>query len=641
MKIKKKLIQSVCLFLASVFVFGACKKQEESAVEQLQYSEAKAYEYGVHQFDKVATSDFLVKDGKSSYAILIPDGIDATISNAANELQTLLSEATGATLNIVSDSQAGNAERVISLGNTRKAENEGIRVDGLGLNTHGYAIRTVGKNIYIKDGGSSFGVLWGVYELLTQTVGYNCVAYDTYAFDYASDDVPLYNFTITDSPDYELRLSANGVVYTDSDAAQKLRWILPHKDVYIAPNDPYHNYFYFIPKATYEAEHSKWYSLNGKQLCLTAQGDKAEYEALVSTMVENVKKYIDEDPNKMILTITQEDENDWCKCSACKALCDKYGTDAASNILFINDVAERIENWLDTERNGREVLITMFAYLKTLVAPVVKNADGSYSPIDESMKLRSNVAVLYAPVYAQLTSGLEQPANITTFETIQQWSALCQNFGYWGYSTNYANYMVLYNSFTASQNTYRTILDNMNPRWIFDQGQHNNGNSTVFTHFKMYLQSQWQWDVNRDYYSLKKNFFKTYFGAGATAMETFYDQYTTHMHFIQEEYNVGKGVFENVVKGEYFSYNMLMQWMNLLDEAYKAIEVHKDNPALYEKMYNHINLEGLSIKFLILKLYQGRLSMAELNEMKTQFNQELRMHGVTNFGTETSFDAFQ
>jgi hypothetical protein len=81
--------------------------------------------------------------------------------------------------------------------------------------------------------------------------------------------------------------------------------------------------------------------------------------------------------------------------------------------------------------------------------------------------------------------------------------------------------------------------------------------------------------------------------------------------------------------------------MHLLDEAYAAIEVHKNDPALYEKLYKHINLEGLSVKFLILKLYQGRLSATELNEMKTQFNQELRMHGVTNFGTETSFDAFQ
>lgn len=641
MKIKKKIIQAICLFMASTFVLGACKKEEKSSMEQFTYSEANVYEYGVHNFEKSVTSDFFVKDGKSEYAILIPDGIDATISNAANELQTLLYEATGATLTILSDAQASNTQKVVSLGNTAKADAAKVSVDGLGLNTNGYTIRTVDKNVYIKDGGSSFGVLWGVYEFLTQTVGYNCVAYDTYVFDAASDDVPLYNFNVTDSPDFELRLAANGIIYTDSAAAQKLRWVLPHKDVYIAPSQPYHNYFYFIPKNTYEAEHSKWYSLDGKQLCLTAQGDKAEYEKLVETMVENVKKHIDADPHKMVLTITQQDENDWCKCTACKALYEQYGTDAASNILFINDVAERIENWLNTERNGRKILIAMFAYLKTLVAPVVKNGDGTYSPIDENMKLRDNVAVLYAPVYAQHTSGLEQEENSTTYETIKQWSALCKNFGYWGYTTNYANYMVLYNSFAAAQNTYRTLLDNINPRWIFDQGQHNNGNSTAFTHFKMYLNAQWQWDVNREYYALKKNFFKVYFGAAADTMEKFFDQYTTHMHFLQEEYNVGKGVFENVVKGEYFSYNMLVQWLSLIDEAYAAIEVHKNDLALYEKLYNHINLESLSVKFLILKLYQGRLSTAELNELKTQFNQEIRMHGITNFGTETSFDAFQ
>lgn len=639
MKFKNRLVQTLCVSLAAVFFLCSCNASSHNTLNGIDYSEPKPYENGVHRFDKTVTSEYIALNGRSDYVIIIPEGLDATITNSANELQTLFFEATGATLNILSESMVSDSQKVISLGNTERAK--GVSVENLGLNTHGYVIKTVGTDVFIKDGGSSFGVLWGVYEFLTQTVGYNCVAYDTYVFSAPSTEVPLYNFNVVDSPDYELRLSANGIVYTDSAAAQKLRWVLPHKDVYIAPNYPYHNYFDFIPKSTYENDHPKWYSLDGKQLCLTAQGDEEEYEALVETMVETVKKYIDADPEKMILTITQQDENVWCKCSACKALFDKYGTDAANNIMFINDVAERIENWLNTERGGRKVLITMFAYFKTINAPVIKNQDGTYSPIDEKVICRDNVAVLYAPVYAQLTSGLEQPENVSTYETIKQWAPLCKNFGYWGYTTNYANYMVLYNSFSAAQNTYRTLLENMNPRWIFDQGQHDNGNSTAFTHFKMYLNSQWQWDVNRDYKTLKENFFNVYFGSAAETMKQFFDEYSTHMYYIQEEYNVGKGIFENVVKNEYFSYNTLKQWLSLIDKAYEEIEVYRNNSELYEKIYNHINLESLSVKFLILKLYQGRLSVAELNALKTQFNQELRTHGLTTFGTATSFDAFQ
>ena len=45
---------------------------------------------------------------------------------------------------------------------------------------------------------------------------------------------------------------------------------------------------------------------------------KTSMEIRVDTMVENVKKYIEADPEKKILVISQEDENVWCKCSACK-----------------------------------------------------------------------------------------------------------------------------------------------------------------------------------------------------------------------------------------------------------------------------------------------------------------------------------
>jgi hypothetical protein len=156
----------------------------------------------------------------------------------------------------------------------------------------------------------------------------------------------------------------------------------------------------------------------------------------------------------------------------------------------------------------------------------------------------------------------------------------------------------------------------------------------------MYLNSQWSWDVNRSYKELKDNFFETYFGAGSEAMEKLFNAYQTHMNYLQEEFNTGAAIMENVVKVETFPYNLVKQWLGYIDEAYKAIEVYKGNEELYEKYYNHINLEGLSMKFLMLKLHQGRLSNEELLKMKMEFNQEIRIHGVTNLGTGTRIDAF-
>ena len=644
---KKSLIKILSLVLSLVFILSGCNSSNSGGTSDpsnpnaIEYSEANAYTGGLHQINATKTSEYLVRQGRSDYFIVVPDQRNVTVYGAANELQALLNEATGATLNIIPESELPLTAKYVSLGDTNVSKDNGVSVDGLGLNSHGYVVKTINKNVYIKSGGSGFGVLWGVYEMLKHTVGYNCVAYDTWSFDSdLNGDAMVCDFNVVDNPDFELRLANNGIIYTDSAAAQKLRFILPHKDVYISPNKPYHNFFYFIPKGEYQATHSKWFSLDGKQLCLTAQGDEQEYQALVNTMVDTVKKYIEADPEKKILVISQEDENVWCKCNSCKALYNKYGTDAASYIMFLNDVAEKIEQWLNAEHNGREVLITMFAYQKTEDAPVKLNSDGTYSPIDNEVVLRKNCAVMYAPVYAEHVYGLDQPTNATSLETMKKWGALCSNFGYWGYTTNYTNYMVMYNSFSASQNTYRTILDTLNPRWIFDQGQHNNGNSTAFTHFKMYLNSQWSWDVNRSYTELKKNFFDTYFGAGSQAMQNLFNAYSTHMNYLLETFNAGATIFENVVKPETFAFNTVKQWLGYIDQAYKAIEIYKGNEALYEKYYNHINLEALSLKFIILKLHQGRLSNEELNKIKTEFNQEVRIHGVTTLGESTRIDAF-
>ena len=638
---KKYLSRILSLVLALLFLLSGCNGSGSGEnPDGIEYQEAKAYEGGLHQISATKTEDYLIREGRSDYVIVIPDQRDSTLYGAAGELQDLLNQATGATLNIVSESEMSLSAKYISLGDTTLAQNNGVSTAGLNLNSHGYVVKTINKNVYIKSGGSSFGVLWGVYEMLAHTVGYNCVAYDTWTFDSnLNGNAMVFDFNVVDNPDFELRLANNGVIYTDSAAAQKLRFILPHKDVYIAPNKPYHNFFYFIPKGEY-SNHSDWYSLDGKQLCLTARGNPEEYQALVDTMVEVCKKHIEADPDKKILVISQEDENVWCKCNACKALFNKYGTDAASYIFFLNDVAEKIEQWLNVAHNGREVLITMFAYQKTEPAPVIKKADGTYAPIDNDVVLRKNCAVMYAPVDAEHIFGLDQPRNANSLETMKKWSAVCSNFGYWGYTTNYTNYTIMYNSFAVAQNTYRTILDTLNPRWIFDQGQHNTGNHTAFTHFKMYLNSQWSWDVNKSYEELKDNFFDTYFGAGSTAMEKLFNAYQTHMNYLQEEFNTGAAIMENVVKVETFPYNLVKQWLGYIDEAYKAIEVYKGNEELYEKYYNHINLEGLSMKFLMLKLHQGRLSNEELLKMKMEFNQEIRIHGVTNLGTGTRIDAF-
>lgn len=636
MKGKMK-ITALSVFMALVLTVSACASGGGGSSSGntvnfgdtiVKANEEEYYDGGVHVFNKRENGKYLVKDGKSDYKIVIPTNADRTEVTAASELQNLLAEASGVYLPTVNESALSGNEQIIALGKTDKYASVEIPDE---LNSNGYIIKTVGNDVVIKA-EDSHGVLWGVYEFLTQTTGYECVSYDTWTFDCKKGEVKLYDFDIKDSPDYEFRIVNTGVIYNDEVGSHKMRWLLPHQDIYIQGNgiDAYHNYFQYVGGISAMEEHPKWFSDDGTQLCLTAHGDDEERELMIETIVEKMKEIIDADSGRKILGFTQEDIPAWCTCETCSAYYRKYKTDAGVNIIFVNELARRIKTWLDEERGGREILIHIFAYMKTQLAPSVKGENGEWLPIDEDVMCEDNVAVMIAPVYDQMAHGIDQPENISVQESVLGWKAVCKNFGYWGYCTYYTDDIrVMHPSYMATQNTYRYLLNNVNPVWIFDQGQSAGNNHTGFVFFKCYLQSQWGWDVNRDYRTLKEKFFKGYFGNAADAMEKYFDGYSTIMYNALKLSNTGSNVWTTVCKTEYFPLPVLKEWLSYIDQAKEALEVYKTtNPELYEKLYSHVEIESVSVTYILLKLYSGRFSASELEKIQSDYDAIVSKYGV-------------
>ncbi|MBO4594076.1 MAG: DUF4838 domain-containing protein [Clostridia bacterium] len=641
---KKGLLKTVSIILILAMLFSTgCNKGDKVDPDYsgldltpTEYSEKGMYTGGTHIYRKTVTNDFMISNGESDYYVVIPNDAGKQISFAASEISSLMNEATGVVLRTVKESELPVGAKYISLGNTSLAESTGISVPDT-LNTNGFIIRTVNKNVYICA-KHEFGVLWGTYELLTQTVGYKCVAYDAYVFDDVTD-VPLYDFEITDNPDFEYRLSNTGKYYTNSDRAYKMRFALPHSDFYLAPSKPYHNFFYFIPE-TNRSVHPKWFSDDGTQLCLSAHGDEAERTLLVNAMVEALKKNIDADTSKKLITVTQMDGSTWCKCPTCASYRETYGTDAGLDVIFINEVAEKIENWLNTERNGREVVIAIFAYNKTETAPSRKNTDGTYSPIDEKVVCRDNVAVMYAPIFARFAYGLDQPENIQTQEIMKGWSACCKYFGYWGYCTNFSNYNTPYNVYGQTKGTYKLILENFSPIWMFDQGAYSTPNCSGFNDFKTYLQSRWGWDVNLDYNELKREFFDIYFGRASNVMEQMFDEIITQCQYIQDEYGSNTTIAEQTTDSRFWSLRQLETWYDYIEQAYRAIEIYADNAEKYQTYRDHICIESVFVRYTILKLYSSSLSSKEEAEMKQQLKEDCERLHITHLSEDSLISNF-
>ena len=83
----------------------------------------------------------------------------------------------------------------------------------------------------------------------------------------------------------------------------------------------HHNLLYWLPPDRYLAEHPQWYALYGgkrggrlSQLCICTSNSEA-----VRTLIDNVKRYLRENPEVKIVGVIPEDGFGMCQCDACVA----------------------------------------------------------------------------------------------------------------------------------------------------------------------------------------------------------------------------------------------------------------------------------------------------------------------------------
>ena len=159
----------ICLILSSIFAVSAltsCKDNEESSPPNTEYTPYEATlggESATHKNDSVKTSDFLVKDGKTSYQILYPADAAKTVLTAVDELKLFFKEATDIALTAVSDAEYDAAGNYLSVGETKLLAVAELTVDKALLGEQGAQVRTKNKSVFMC-GASDLGTLYSVYE---------------------------------------------------------------------------------------------------------------------------------------------------------------------------------------------------------------------------------------------------------------------------------------------------------------------------------------------------------------------------------------------------------------------------------------------------------------------------------------------
>lgn len=600
---------------------------------------AKADMTGNHVRIVSDTEEYIVKDGKTDYKVVLPENCSSIITTAASELTTFFYEATGIALPVIDDSQVSEVtanSQYISLGNTSLLRASSV-IDSItydSLNTDGYRMVTEGKTVYMAGYGD-YGTLYAVYDFLGDVFHYEFFYTDIYNLDTGVTDVKLRSYNIKERPDVPMRIYGWGYQIENVQTTNRQR-VHNWGDYFIPVNGRnWHNTTSgYIPYDKYETAHSKWYGDGvGKiQMCYTAHGDETEYNALIEHLSTTIVRLLEENPTKSVITITQEDSPYWCKCKWCAAEKEKYGSDSAAPFKLCCKVAERVGEIWRSKNDGKDrengYDIVYFAYGSTIVPPT-KNLEEL-----NAMKGKDHTSAFFASTGIDSTQSLTATVNAELVGYLEDWRKITDRFYWWTYHDNYRQYFVPYNGINTLAE-YAKYVKEINTNLWFAQMEYNqSGTSTGWATLFGYLQTNLAWNVESDVGAMTERFFKAVYKDGAEEMMALYEECRAWMQYMGDQgwYSGASSVFNESHKNEkYWPRHLLEGWLAHTERAVESIEYLKDSaPKQYMNAYKAIATERVFIQYLLYDLHSTDFNKKDLQNLKMQLKEDILLLGMSH-----------
>lgn len=592
----------VLVLCCSFFLTGCAKKAQAPVASTPSGTTTPEVEVPVISNDKFnvpdSKTDYLVKDGKTEYIIVYPENPTTYETTAVEELTVLFYQGTGILLSAKKDNEnIPSNTAFISIGKTKQLEKTDIEITSDELGYTGSKVKTIGRNVYIA-GNTGMGSLFGVYEFLHYSIGYEFYADQVITFDKKSS-YALKLFDITLIPDIDIgEFGWRKFRDYDTDAISN-RYKSFNPSYTTVGHGMGHNTFWYLPKEIYFEDHPDWYAPDGQQLCFsnTEMVDEFAKNVIARFSTEPV------DEKRLMIFIGQEDVFVWCSCPKCAASKKKYGTDSAVLIKFMNKLAEKIDAWIAENQPGREVVYMFFAYHCSLTPPVEMAPDGTIRPYDndQSLILRDNVY----PWIAHLASGWSDPIEEDdSFKyIIEGWDALANKICFYSYCFHSRQQYVNFDNLNSLQQNLQ-LLKEYDTFYFMDQGGLQEPDSPTFVAYRAYITYKLIWDVNANVQVLKENFFANYYDDASEWLMKYLDELLLLQRYNADKYDLIGSVGEEKTLAKYWPQAVLEKWLSYFEKAFEAIEKYKTTDIdYYNTLYKRVRLEQLSVLYLSIQLY--------------------------------------
>lgn len=262
-----------------------------------------------------------------------------------------------------------------------------------------------------------------------------------------------------------------------------------------------HTFNNLLNPAVYGKDHPEWFTYkDGKRIITTYSQPCLSNKEIVPVLIKNVLDTLEKNPDDQIISVTQNDTENYCQCENCKAMAEKYGQ---SGLLLsvINQVADAVKE------KYPDKFVETFAYQYTREAP-----KGDIVP-------RDNVIIRLCSIECDACHPFDHPNNKDFYKDLKDWSKICKHLYIWDYVSNFSDYLMIHPNIQALQKNIQIMRDN-NVIAVFSEGDYSNPNSCLNA-YKRYIIAKLLWDPNLDMVKESKKFLKAYYGPAAKDMEEF------------------------------------------------------------------------------------------------------------------------
>ncbi len=428
----------------------------------------------------------IVRDGTSTYEIVIPSEADSLVQHAAEELRYYILQSSGADIPVTPEQTHDPDWSAVYVG---------FETSPSPLTPHTITYYLEGDDLYIS-GGNSLGTLYAVYRFLERELGCMWLSPDAEVIPETRHLGIKPGTSYSYNPEITTRTVHSRLFYEHPVFADKLGVTHEAFPGYV-PGAGVHTFHRFLPEDSYYEAHPEYYALrNGKrlttQLCLSN-------EEVLRIVIDSVSAMFERYPETDIISVSQDDNTLYCMCEHCAAIDEEEGSPSGSMIRFVNAVAEEFP----------DKTISTLAYQYTRKPCQTRPA--------------SNVLITLCSIECDRSKPIEEGCSDFA-KDLKGWKELTENIRIWDYTTQFTNFMAPFpNLHTLSPNIH--LFRDSHAKWIFEQ--HSHQPSELFE-LRSYLTAQLLWNPDQDADQIMTSFSEAYYQEAAPFI-------LEYIHTIHEE----------------------------------------------------------------------------------------------------------